>query len=124
MQQGKQPQLCEPAEEGAADAGQQPEHSQLQAEQHHGFPARQPEAAQQGTGIEPSGGEAGCRQRHRHAGQQHRHQAGHVQVAFGFAQGATDLSITVAGVLQALVGGKPRFDQLPIRLECLSAASP
>ncbi|MNL15105.1 hypothetical protein D3C87_1360760 [compost metagenome] len=124
MQQGEQPQLREPADNGTADAGEQTEHGQLQAEQHQGFPAGQSQAAQQRTGIKAAGGEARRRQCHGDTGQQHRDQAGHVQVALSLAQRAANLPVTVAGILDALVGGQAGFDQLSIGFQCLGVAAP
>ncbi|MNR07020.1 hypothetical protein D3C85_1231210 [compost metagenome] len=96
MQQVKQTQLRQPAEQGAADTCQQPEHCQLQAEQQQRLAPRQPQAAQQRAGIEASAGESAGRQSHGNAGQQHSGQAGHVQVAFGLAKGTADLCVAVA----------------------------
>ena len=117
MQEVEQAKLRQPAEQGAGQARQQAQHAQLQAEQQHGFTARQAQAAQQRAGIETSTGEAVGRQRHGHASQQHGHQAGHVQVTFGLAQRAADLLVAIAGVLQPLVGSQARFDQVAIGLQ-------
>ena len=64
MQQRKQPQLGHPAEQGSHEAGQQPQHCELQGKQPEGFTPGQAQAAQQGAGIKTAIGEAGCRQCH------------------------------------------------------------
>lgn len=124
MQQIKQPKLGEPAEQRTDDAGQDAEQGQLQGEQQHGFPAGQAQAAQQRAGVEAAGGEARGGQGNCHACQQHRHQAGHVQVAFRLAQGSADLAVAISGILQALIGRQARLDQLAIGFQGASRAAP
>ncbi|MNE29448.1 hypothetical protein D3C80_1229300 [compost metagenome] len=95
MQQFEQAQLGQPAKRCAAHGGDAAENRQLQAEQAQCLAARQAQAAQQGAGIETPGSEAAGRQRHGNTCEQHRHQAGHVQVTLGLAQGAADLLVAI-----------------------------
>ncbi|MNV22230.1 hypothetical protein D3C71_1131930 [compost metagenome] len=96
----------------------------MQTEQQQGFPAGQAQATQQRTGVEAASGEARRRQRHRHPGQQHGHQTGHVQVTLSLAQGTADLPVAVAGILNALVRGEAGFDQLAIGFERSGVTAP
>jgi len=95
VQKVEQTELRQPAQHCAGQAREQAQYAQLQAEEQHGFAPRQSQAAQQCTGVETSSGKTVGRQGHGHASQQHRHEAGHVQVALGFAQGAADLLVAV-----------------------------
>src|SRR5690606_14314083 len=95
--------LRAPAQQRARQAGCEAEKRQLQRIKDQRFAARQAEAAQQGTGIEAPRGKARSGQGDRDTGQQHRSEAGEVQVLLGAAEGAADLAIAVSGGLDTLV---------------------
>ncbi len=123
-EQAEQAELRQPAEQGADGAGEQAQQQQLQRVEEQGFAARQTEAAQQRAGVVAPCGETGGGQRHGDAGEQHRGQAGQVQVALGTAEGIAHLAVAVAGILQALVGGEAALDLLAIGLEGFRRAFP
>ncbi|MNJ46666.1 hypothetical protein D3C77_418010 [compost metagenome] len=124
MQQLEQTQLGQPAKQGATQGREASEYCQLQAEQAQGLASRQSQAAQQGTGVESTGGKAAGRQGYCYPGQQHRDQTGHVQVALGLAQSAADLSVAIASVLQSLVGCQCFADTAPVTGQGLGLAAP
>ncbi|MNJ48324.1 hypothetical protein D3C77_435140 [compost metagenome] len=124
MQQLEQAQLGQPAKQGAAQGRKAAEDCQLQAEQAQRLAARQAQAAQQGTGIETAGSKAAGRQGHGHAREQYGDQAGHVQVTLGLAQGAADLLVAIARILQALVGRQRLGDAVPVVGQGLGLAAP